>query len=241
MEPGHRLHPGVAWLRSLLRQAHRRGFPRNSGHHYEHGFDLLLREERLDLPLTWKQPRRVFVNSMSDLFHAKVPEEFIRRAFATMEEADWHTYQILTKRPQRLARLAGKLPWPPHIWIGVSIESNEFAWRADFLRQVPAAVRFINAEPLLGPVDRIDFDGIHWLITGGESGAGARPCQPQWVRDIRDRCLQAGVAFSHKQWGGLKREEHGRLLDGQIWDQVPEVNAQVARRVFARPGQMRLF
>lgn len=192
-----------------------------SGHHYEQGFDLRLWESRLELPLHWKKPRRIFVNSMSDLFHADVPVEFIRHVFSTMEQADWHIYQILTKRPQRLARLAETLPWPPHIWAGVSIESNAYAWRADFLRRVPAAVRFISAEPLLGPVDQINLEGIHWLITGGESGAGFRPCKPEWVRDARDRCLAHNVAYFHKQWGGRTPKAGGRLLDGRTWDEFP--------------------
>jgi protein gp37 len=195
-----------------------RGIP---GHHYEQGFDLRLWESRLTLPLRWKSPRRIFVNSMSDLFHADIPEAFIRDVFATMQKADWHIYQILTKRPQRLARMAGTLPWPEHIWAGVSVESNEYAWRADFLRHVPAAVRFISAEPLLGPVDQLNLDGIHWVITGGESGAGFRPCSPTWVRGARDRCIESGVAYFHKQWGGRTPKAGGRLLDGRTWDEFP--------------------
>ena len=193
------------------------------GHHYEQGFDLRLWPERLDLPLRWRKPRRIFVNSMSDLFHKDVPDEFVRRAFDTMLRADWHTYQVLTKRPQRLARLAPTLPWPPHVWIGVSVESNEYAWRADFLRQVPAAIRFISAEPLLGPVDQLDLSGIQWVITGGESGAGFRRCDAAWVRDVRDRCVAAGVAYFHKQWGGRTPKAGGRVLDGRTWDEFPDV------------------
>jgi protein gp37 len=158
---------------------------------------------------------------MSDLFHKDVPEEFIRRVFDTMVRADWHTYQILTKRPQRLARLGRSLPWPLHIWIGVSVESNDYAWRADYLREVPAAVRFISAEPLLGPVDALNLEGLHWVITGGESGAGHRPCDPIWVRDVRDRCVAAGVAYFHKQWGGRTPKAGGRMLDGRTWDELP--------------------
>jgi protein gp37 len=195
-----------------------RGIP---GHHYEQGFDLRLWESRLALPLRWKSPRRIFVNSMSDLFHADIPKEFIRDVFATMQAADWHIYQVLTKRPQRLARMASTLPWPAHIWAGVSVESNEYAWRADFLRRVPAAVRFISAEPLLGPVDQLNLDGIHWVITGGESGVGFRPCSPTWVRGVRDRCIESGVAYFHKQWGGRTPKSGGRLLDGRTWDEFP--------------------
>jgi protein gp37 len=196
-----------------------RGVP---GHPYEQGFDLKLWPERINMPLIWKKPRRIFVNSMSDLFHVDVPDVFIHQVFATMVAADQHIYQVLTKRPQRLARMAKDLPWPDHIWVGVSIESNEVTWRADFLRKVPAAVRFISAEPLIGPIDRLNLDGIHWVITGGESGHGHRPCDPDWVRDARDRCRLAGVSFFHKQWGGHTSKVGGRELDGRTWDEMPE-------------------
>jgi protein gp37 len=201
-----------------------RGVP---DHPYEQGFDLRLWPERLDMPLRWRKPRRIFVNSMSDLFHADVPDEFILRVFETMVRADWHIYQVLTKRPQRLARMAKTLPWPEHIWVGVSIESNEVTWRADFLRRVPAAVRFISAEPLIGPIDRLNLEGIHWVITGGESGAGHRPCNPAWVRDARDRCIAAKVAYFHKQWGGRTSKVGGRQLDGRTWDEMPTVDLSV--------------
>jgi protein gp37 len=201
-----------------------RGVP---NHPYEQGFDLRLWPERVELPLTWRKPRRIFVNSMSDLFHAHVPDEFIKSVFETMVHADWHIYQILTKRPQRLARMAKTLPWPDHIWVGVSIESNEVAWRANFLRRVPAAVRFISAEPLIGPIDQLNLDGIHWLITGGESGIGHRPCDADWVREARDHCLAEQVAYFHKQWGGRTSKIGGRELDGRTWDEMPIVG-QVA-------------
>ncbi len=192
-----------------------------SGHHYEQGFDLRLWENRLELPLRWRKPRRVFVNSMSDLFHSGVPDAFIHSVFDTMVKADWHTYQVLTKRPQRLARMSSSLPWPAHIWAGVSVESNAYGWRADFLRRVPSSVRFISAEPLLGPVDELSLEGIDWLITGGESGHGARPCNLEWVRDVRDRCVRQEVAYFHKQWGGRSPKANGRLLDGRTWDDMP--------------------
>lgn len=195
-----------------------RGVP---NHPYEQGFDLRLWPERLDLPLHWKKPRRIFVNSMSDLFHAAIPDEFIHSVFETMVRADWHVYQILTKRPQRMARMASSLPWPAHIWAGVSIESNEQAWRADFLRRVPAAVRFISAEPLIGPIDQLRLDGIQWLITGGESGPHHRECQLDWVRSARDRCVSEDVAYFHKQWGGRTSKVGGRQLDGRTWDEMP--------------------
>jgi len=152
-----------------------------------------------------------------------VPDDFIRRIFDVMVRADWHTYLILTKRPRRLARMAASLPWPTHVWVGVSIESNEVAWRADYLRRVPAEVRVISAEPLLGPVDQVDLTGIHWVVTGGESGPRHRPCHPDWVRQVRDRCAEANVAFCHKGWGGLKSTSGGRLLDGRIWNEMPVV------------------
>ena len=210
--------PGCDHCYALTFAERFRGIP---GHHYEQGFDLRLWESRMNFPLRWKKPRRIFVNSMSDLFHADVPDKFIRAVFATMMEADWHIYQVLTKRPQRLARMADGLPWPAHIWVGVSVESNDYVWRADFLRRVPAAVRFISAEPLLGPVDQLNLEGIHWLITGGESGAGFRPCNPEWVRNARDRCLAHNVAYFHKQWGGRTPKAGGRLLDGRTWDEFP--------------------
>ncbi len=197
-----------------------RGVP---NHPYEQGFDLRLWPERLELPLRWRKPRRIFVNSMSDLSHADVPEDYIRRVFDTMVRADQHIYQVLTKRPQRLAKLAKTLPWPEHIWVGVSVESNEAAWRADFLRRVPATVRFISAEPLIGPIDQLKLDGIHWVITGGESGLGHRPCNPDWVRDARDRCVAEQVAYFHKQWGGRTSKMGGRELDGRTWDEMPTI------------------
>lgn len=200
-----------------------RGVP---GHPYEQGFDLKLWPDRLQLPLQWKKPRRIFVNSMSDLFHKDVPDEYIRRVFEVMVKADWHIFQVLTKRSTRLARLGPTLPWRPHIWAGVSIETERYTWRADHLRKVPAHIRFISAEPLLGPLDQLNLDGIHWLISGGESGYGHRPCDPDWVRNLRDRCVAEGIAFFHKQWGGRTPKVGGRLLDGRTWDELPQVFAQ---------------
>lgn len=194
-----------------------------ANHPYEQGFDLRLWPERLGLPLRWKKPRRIFVNSMSDLFHADVPDEFIRDVFATMVQADQHIFQVLTKRPMRLARMAPSLPWPEHIWVGVSVEDNDVAWRADFLRKVPAAVRFVSAEPLIGRIDKLDLDGIHWVITGGESGLGHRYCDPDWVRETRDRCVENHVAYFHKQWGGRTSKVGGRELDGRTWDEMPNL------------------
>lgn len=190
-------------------------------HPYEQGFDLKMWPERLNLPFSWKRPRRIFVNSMSDLFHEDVPDEFIQRIFDVMTRADWHVYQLLTKRPHRLVRMARKLPWPVHVWAGVSVETNRYAWRADLLRRVPAAVRFISAEPLLGPLDRLCLEGIDWVITGGESGPRHRPCEYGWVSELRDRCAQEGTAFFHKQWGGRTPKAGGRTIDGRTWDCFP--------------------
>jgi protein gp37 len=196
-----------------------RGIP---GHPYEQGFDLRLWPERLELPLAWKKPRKTFVNSMSDLFHEKVPLDFIRRVFGTMERASWHTFQILTKRSERLAELAPDLGWPPNVWIGVSIETAEYLWRADHLRKVPAAVRFLSLEPLLGPLGTLDLSGVDWVIVGGESGPGARPIEAEWIREIREQCRAASVPFFFKQWGGVQKKRNGRVLDGRTWDAMPK-------------------
>ena len=195
-----------------------RGVP---NHPYEQGFDLKLHPDRLDLPLKWHKPRRIFVNSMSDLFHKDIPDEYIARVFETMNKAQHHIFQVLTKRPSRAVLIAHQLRWTPNIWIGTSIETNQYIWRADKLRQIPAHVRFISAEPLLGPLDDLNLEGIHWLISGGESGPRYRPCDPEWVRSLRDRCLSSGVAFFHKQWGGRTPKSGGRMLDGRIWDEMP--------------------
>jgi protein gp37 len=192
-----------------------------SGHPYEQGFDLRLWPARLDLPLRWREPRRVFVNSMSDLFHESISEEYIRRVFDVMVEAHWHQFQVLTKRHERLAQLAPLLPWPENVWAGVSIENDRYVQRADFLRRVPAAVRFISAEPLLGPLTGLDLAGIDWLIVGGESGHRHRPMKREWVESLRAQCDQAGVAFFFKQWGGRTTKSGGRLLEEREWNEMP--------------------
>ena len=215
--------PGCDHCYALTFAERFRGVP---GHPYEQGFDLKLWPDRLELPLQWRKPRRIFVNSMSDLFHKDIPDEYIRRVFEVMVKADWHIFQVLTKRSARLARLGPTLPWKPHIWAGVSIETERYTWRADHLRKVPAHIRFISAEPLLGPLDNLSLEGIHWLITGGESGYGHRLCDPDWVRSLRDRCTSEGVAFFHKQWGGHTPKAGGRLLDGRTWDEMPQINVQ---------------
>lgn len=178
-------------------------------------------EERLDAPLRWREPRRIFVNSMSDVFHAHFTIEMIARVFGIMEQASWHQFQLLTKRPERAARLADRLPWPDNVWLGTSIENMVVASRADRLRGVPAAVRFISAEPLLGPLDHLDLTAIDWVIGGGESGLGSRPCHPDWARGLRDSCRRKGVAFFWKQWGGRTPKAGGRVLDGREWNEYP--------------------
>lgn len=210
--------PGCDHCYALTFAERFRGVP---GHPFEQGFDLRFWPERLRLPLSWKKPRRIFVNSMSDLFHKDIPDEYIFRVFDTMCQADWHVYQVLTKRSSRLAQLAPQLPWKPHIWAGVTIELNQMVTRADHLRRVPAHVRFISAEPLLGPLPDLNLAGIQWLISGGESGHGHRYCDRQWVRDLRDQCVREGVAFFHKQWGGRTPKAGGRSLDGRTWDEFP--------------------
>jgi protein gp37 len=202
-----------------LRFAERfRGVP---NHPYEQGFDLKIWQERLSTPLGWRKPRRIFVNSMSDLFHKDVPDAFIEQVFNVMNQADWHVFQVLTKRSGRLKKLGQKLKWAPHIWVGVSVESEKYLWRVNDLREVPSYIRFISAEPLLGSLKRLNLEKVHWVITGGESGPGARPCDPEWVREIRDNCLESKVAFFHKQWGGRTSKTGGRLLDGRTWDEMP--------------------
>jgi protein gp37 len=185
------------------------------------GFGLTLHPTSLDVPRRWSAPRLIFVNSMSDLFHDGVPLEFVARVFDVMRDTPQHTYQVLTKRAQRLSRVAGELDWPTNLWMGVSVESRRYSFRLDHLRKAPAAVRFLSAEPLLGPIGDIDLDGIHWVIAGGESGAHARQVEYEWVAQLRDRCMAAGVAFFFKQWGGRTPKAGGRELDGEVWDQLP--------------------
>jgi len=188
---------------------------------YRNGFELALHEHALQLPLTWTKPQMVFVNSMSDLFHRDVPEDFIRRVFDVMAQARMHTFQVLTKRSERLASIAGKLRWPSNIWIGVSVETSNYLHRIDHLRKVPAQTRFVSFEPLLAPLGDINFEGITWAIVGGESGPKARTMEKEWVVEIKDQCLASGVSFFFKQWGGTNKKKTGRLLDGRIWNDMP--------------------
>jgi protein gp37 len=192
-----------------------------AGHPYEQGFELRLWEERLEQPLRWRRPRLIFVNSMSDLFHERIPFEFVHRVFDVMMRAEHHTFQILTKRDERLAELAPDLPWPPNVWMGVSIENRRFIKRADQLRRVPAAVRFISAEPLLGPLDDLRLEGIDWLIAGGESGSKHRSVKIEWLRAVREQCAREGVPFFFKQWGGRTSKSGGRILDDREWSEMP--------------------
>ena len=205
-----------------------RGVP---GSPYEQGFDLKLWPGRLELPATWRKPARIFVNSMSDLFHERVPDEFIDRVFDTMRSADWHTYQVLTKRPERMVKYLASRTWSsglselsPQIWLGSSVETQAYIDRARSVEALPSAVRFLSCEPLLGPLDLSAVLGptrINWVIVGGESGHGARPMQPAWVTAIRDQCLQTRVPFFFKQWGGRNKKAAGRLLAGRTWDEFP--------------------
>lgn len=193
------------------------GNPRTSGP----GFRLTLHPASLDVPRRWLSPRLIFVNSMSDLFHESVPLEFVGDVFKVIRETPQHTYQVLTKRSKRLLEMAPKLDWPSNLWMGVSVETQRYAFRIDHLRQVPARVRFVSAEPLLGPLGVLDLTGIHWVIAGGESGTNARPVEYEWITDLRDECTSAGVAFFFKQWGGRTPKAGGRELDGEFWDELP--------------------
>lgn len=188
---------------------------------YRNGFLLTLQPHMLELPLTWKRPQLIFVNSMSDLFHEKIPESYIHRVFEIMRRAWWHQFQILTKRAERLEELSSSIEWPQNVWMGVSVENQEYTYRTDHLRRTGAHIKFLSLEPLLGPLAALDLRGIDWVIVGGESGPGSRPIQRQWVAEIRDQCAQAGVAFFFKQWGGVNKKRTGRLLDGRTWDDLP--------------------
>ena len=219
-----KVSPGCAHCYAETFAERWRGIP---GHAYEQGFELRLWPERLEQPVRWKRPRMIFVNSMSDLFHEDIPEQFIVDVFEVMGRARQHTFQILTKRHERLADLGRELTWHPNVWMGVSIENRRFVHRADYLRDVDAVVRFISAEPLLGPLEGLDLTGIDWLIAGGESGPRHRRMDIEWVRELRERCDEEEVAFFFKQWGGRTSKAGGRLLDGRTWDQMPR--PQLAR------------
>lgn len=202
------------------------------GHrHYRNGFTVTLHRDALDLPIRWKRPQAIFVNSMSDLYHRDVPVSFIQQVFSTMHRAPWHRYQVLTKRAERLAQLdaVDKLAWAPNIWQGVTVEHPDYYKRIDLLRDTGAHIKFLSLEPLLAPMPRLNLRGISWVIVGGESGPGARPMAEDWVLDIRDQCLKAGVAFYFKQWGGVFKKRNGRTLEGRTWDEMPVVDAPSRR------------
>ena len=192
-----------------------------NGHPFEQGFDFRLWPDRLNLPLAWSAPRRIFVNSMSDLFHELVPLDFVQKVFQTMRRARWHTFQVLTKRADRLLNLSPSLEWPTNVWMGVSVERSDYAWRIDRLRRTGAAVKFLSLEPLIGPLDSLDLSGIDWVIVGGESGPGARPMERKWVVSIRRQCRAQRVPFFFKQWGGVLKQRAGRVLDGRTYDEFP--------------------
>ena len=216
----HKVSPGckLCYAERLARRLKATGMVK-----YRNGFAVTTHPDTLEIPLRWRKPRTIFVNSMSDLFHRQIPDQFIRDVFAVMEQAHWHRYQVLTKRPERVAALNPLLPWPAQIWLGVSVESARYTHRIDLLRQTGAAVKFLSLEPLLAPLPSLNLDGIDWVIVGGESGPGARPMQADWARDIRDQCAAAGVPFHFKQWGGVFKKRNGRELDGETWDEMPNL------------------
>ena len=190
---------------------------------YSNGFDLTLHEDILEMPLSWKKPQLIFVNSMSDMFHKDVPVWFIQKAFDVMRRASWHQFQVLTKRSDRLMEMSPSIDWPGNVWMGVSVESQDYTFRIDQLRNTGAAIKFLSLEPLLGAVPQLDLRGINWVIVGGESGPGARPMELEWVLEIKARCRKDRVPFFFKQWGGFNKKKAGRMLQGRTWDELPRV------------------
>jgi protein gp37 len=201
----------------LAKRLQRMGQPR-----YKNGFEVTLHEDLLDIPLRWKKPRIIFVNSMSDIFHGDVPDSYIKKIFKTMNEASWHTFQILTKRSRRMVSLADKLNWSSNIWMGVTVENSRHIDRIYDLQETPAAVKFLSLEPLLGPIPEFPSTGIDWVIVGGESGPGARIMEKSWPVEIRDYCVTNKIPFFFKQWGGVRKHTSGRLLEGKLWSEYPE-------------------
>ena len=214
----HKISPGCknCYAARLAPRLKAMGNPR-----YANGFEVTLHHDLVDLPTKWKKPRKIFVNSMSDLFHDEVTLEFIQEVFSTIVAGDHHTFQVLTKRPERALELSGQLPWPSNLWMGTSVENADYLHRVDTLRQIPAQTRFLSLEPLIGAVPDIDLINIDWVIAGGESGPGARKIEEDWVRSIRDQCDDAGVRFFFKQWGGTNKKRSGRMLDNRTWDDFP--------------------
>lgn len=188
---------------------------------YVNGFELTIQEKALDIPLKWKKPQTIFVNSMSDLFHTGVDEPYIQAVFDVMRRAFWHRFQVLTKRSERLAGVSPRIDWPPNVWMGVSVEREDYTYRIDHLRQTGARIKFLSLEPLLGPLPNLDLSGIDWTIVGGESGPGSRPIKEEWVIDIRNQCSRDDVPFFFKQWGGTNKKRSGRILQGKTWDGMP--------------------
>ena len=215
-----KISPGCkfCYAERMAKRLHGMGQPR-----YAKGFELTLHEDVLELPLSWKKPQRIFVNSMSDMFHRDVPLDFILKTFDVMRRASWHQFQVLTKRSDRLAELSPAIDWPGNVWMGVSVERQDYVSRIDDLRATAAAVKFLSLEPLLGPLRGLSLAGIDWVIVGGESGPGARPMDPEWVLDIKEQCRASGVPFFFKQWGGFNKKRTGRLLEGRTWDEWPRV------------------
>ncbi len=213
-----KISPGCAhcYAERMTRRLQAMGQP-----NYARGFELTTHEQMLNVPLSWKKGQMIFVNSMSDLFHDGVPEDFIQHVFEVMRNASWHTFQVLTKRSRRLYEMSPKLDWPANVWMGVSVENQDYTFRIHDLQQTGAYIKFLSLEPLLGPIPALDLGGIDWVIVGGESGPGARSMQKEWATAIRDQCLEAHVAFFFKQWGGIRRKEAGRVLQGRVWDEMP--------------------
>ncbi len=214
-----KISPGCkhCYAERMAKRLHAMGQP-----NYANGFKLTLHPQALEIPLGWKKPQMIFVNSMSDLFHKDVPVDFIQQVFDVMRRADWHTFQVLTKRAERLLELDSQIEWPANVWMGVSVENQDYKHRIDLLRQTHARIKFLSLEPLLGPLPRLNLKGISWIIVGGESGPGARPILEEWVVDIRDQCKAKQVPFFFKQWGGVQKKRAGRLLQGKIYSQMPE-------------------
>lgn len=192
-------------------------------HAYRDGFSVTLQHAALEIPLHWRKPRMIFVNSMGDLFHKKIPDKYIHKVFDVMKVANRHIFQILTKRAERLEEISGKIIWPQNVWMGVSVETKDYYSRIDSLRNCGAQIKFLSLEPLLGALPNMNLKGIDWVIVGGESGPGARPMNPDWVRDVRDQCISQNVPFFFKQWGGVFKKRNGRLLDGRTWDEIPNL------------------
>ena len=215
-----KISPGCKYCYAEVFAERFRGVP---DHPFEHGFDLRIIPEKLEEPLHWKRPRKIFVNSMSDLFHEVLPLDFIQQVFNVMSKASWHTFQILTKRSERLVETSVHLPWPPNVWMGVSVESDRYVYRSSHLAQVPAKVRFLSVEPLLGPISNLPLWNIDWVIVGGESGRNARPMDIEWARDIYYQCRKTGAAFFLKQLGGRNGKRGGdeAMLDGKKWQEFP--------------------